>query len=342
MFNFIAEKLTQKKKEILDKINLEFKGLDAKKLWKEKEIKEGEKASIAACDGSFNYKEFRGFTIYVVTSEALIFDGKLKSIKACDIDILKPYKFTRERLRFYMHILETKTLLKALKHADIALFDGSIIGDIIRPLPFRLNPSSEIKKEIKEEFLPKLEISNGIEVSSKRFFKEIEERFEERAEAQSYLEYLEHMLCMKELLKNRDKIVAIAKTSQATEYFKENIPDIAIFEKSTYKQGYSIPIHGSIDEKLKRSFPILNDFFRDVQFTIFYARLEDRRNVLKFEIPKRISNVESLLEKIKGISVEGYPYLLKKAHKDVLVSNKEIEKIVKAFGFVERTGREML
>ncbi len=342
MFNFIAEKLTQKKKEILDKVNFDLKSFDAKKLWIEKEIKEGEKVPIAACDGSYNFKEFRGFTIYAVTSEALVFDEKLKSIKACDIDILYPYKFTKERLRFYMHIFETKALLKALKHADIALLDGSIIGDIIRPLPFRLNPKSEVKNEIKKEFLPKLEISNGIEISSRKFFKEIEERFEEKAEAQSYLEYLEHLLCMKELLKNNDKIVAIAKTSQATDYFKENIPDIAIFEKSTHKQGYSSPIYGSIDARLKRSFPILDDFFRNIQFTIFYARLEDRRNVLKFEIPKRISNVEKLLEKIKRICVEGYPYLLKKAHNDVLISNKEMEKIVKAFGFFERTGREVL
>ncbi|MEM5778043.1 MAG: DNA double-strand break repair nuclease NurA [Candidatus Aenigmatarchaeota archaeon] len=347
MFDFLFEKLAERKNQILNKINnLEFSEKIAKDWWINKEIKEGERIVIAGCDGSYNYKEFKSFTIYAVNSEVLIFDKKLNSIKACDIDILYPYRYTEERLRFYMHMFETKNIFNALKNnkIDLLLFDGSIIGDIIRPLPFQLNPDAIVKEQIKNNFLNKLK-SEDVEIVSKNYFKEIEKSFpNNKIEAQSYLEYLEHLLSLHNMLSFKEKIVAISKTSTSTYYFDKSMPDMAIFEKLSKSQGYSKPIYLTINEKLKREFPILNDFFKDLEFTIFYARLKDRKNLLKFEIPKRIkeNELENLLSKIKTISVDGYPYLLKKAHSDVVIHDVDMEKIARIFGFTEKTGREML
>jgi len=347
MFDFLVEKLAERKSQILSKIkSLDFNENVAKDFWIDFKIKDGESIVVAGSDGSYNYKEFKSFTIYAVNSEVLIFDKKLKAIKACDVDILYPYRFTDDRLRFYMHMFETKTIFNALKNnkIDLVLFDGSIIGDIIRPLPFQLNPDIFVREQIKNKFLSKLQ-SNNIEIVSKNFFKEIEKMYpNNKVEVQSYLEYLEHLLSLRNMLEFKEKIVAISKTSTSSNYFDRNIPDMAIFEKLSKAQGYSKPIYVTINEKLKREFPILDEFFKGLEFTIFYARLQDRKNVLKFEIPMKISEgeIKDLLSKIKNICVEGYPYLLKKAHNDVVVHDADIENIARIFGSLEKTGREML
>jgi len=45
---------------------------------------------------------------------------------------------------------------------------------------------------------------------------------------------------------------------------------------------------------------------------------------------------------IKRDAVEGYPYLLKKAHQDVIIRHKDINDLSKILGLYEKTGREML
>jgi NurA-like 5'-3' nuclease len=95
---------------------------------------------------------------------------------------------------------------------------------------------------------------------------------------------------------------------------------------------------------IKWRFPILDEEFKKLNFTIFYTRLQERKNVLKFEVPYKIEEdrMIEILENIKYISTDGYPYLLKKAHREAIMRRKDIEHLVKLFGLVERTGREML
>ena len=91
-------------------------------------------------------------------------------------------------------------------------------------------------------------------------------------------------------------------------------------------------------------FPIKNDFFRSLTFTIFYARLEDHKNILKFELPYFATEdkIKDILKIIKNKSAEGYPLLLKKAHNDVIIRNVDLERLSKIIGFMEKSGREML
>ena len=88
----------------------------------------------------------------------------------------------------------------------------------------------------------------------------------------------------------------------------------------------------------------MDDFFKGLSFTVFYARLEDYKNVLKFELPYKASKKEiiNILEALKGISPEGYPYLLKKAHNDVVISKSDLERLSNIIGFLQKSGREML
>jgi len=332
MFDVILESSVRKKdylKQKIDNLKDDISKLEVP--WKELDITEAECGIIAACDGSYNMKKFRPFALYAVGAEVVIFDKALKFIKSSDLDVLYPYVFVEDRLRFYMNIYELKT-------------------DIIRPLPFKLNPNKETKKKIEDKYLDKLKemVSNNdeIEIFAKRFYDEIKKDYPENGmEALSYLEYLESLLTLHELLeKHKDKLVAISKTSTSTTYFNSDVPDIAIFEQNSNKQGYSEPIYGEISEKLKRKFPILDQFFRNINFTIFYVRLEDRKNVLKFEIPIKLedSDILELLRKLKKISVGGYPYLLKKAHKDVVIGNLNMNHLITMLGLFDKTGREML
>lgn len=116
---------------------------------------------------------------------------------------------------------------------------------------------------------------------------------------ENYLENIEKLLALANLLKYKDKIIAISKTSIANEYFKSNIPDMAIFDKYIDNQviGYSYPPKYSPDKdnQLKREFPVENEFFKSLIFTIFYVRLEKNKNILKIELPYK-ANEERIKE----------------------------------------------
>jgi NurA-like 5'-3' nuclease len=121
---------------------------------------------------------------------------------------------------------------------------------------------------------------------------------------------------------------------------------MAIFDRYSTKQGYSKPKHVHIASKdVKREdFPVENKFFQDLTFTIFYARLENYKNILKFELPYKADEeqIKELLTRIKSKSAEGYPLLLKKAHYDVVIRKIDLDRLSKIIGFMEKSGREML
>ena len=159
-----------------------------------------------------------------------------------------------------------------------------------------------------------------------------------------FLSSLEKLLALYELLKEKKKIIAISKTSTNNKIFKSNIPDIAIFDKYTQSEGKSNEYYLPISNEVKHVFPIENDFFKSLEFTVFYLRLDKGKNVLKVELPYKASSreIEDIIEKLKKYSTEGYPYLLKKAHNDVVISNKNIKELANIIKIREKSGREML
>ena len=85
-------------------------------------------------------------------------------------------------------------------------------------------------------------------------------------------------------------------------------------------------------------------FFKSLNFTIFYLRLEDNKNVFKVELPYKASNEEvfRIIEKLKVFSVQGYPYLLNMAHNDVVIKDKNMDELLKLAKIYQKTNREML
>ena len=87
-----------------------------------------------------------------------------------------------------------------------------------------------------------------------------------------------------------------------------------------------------------------NDFFKGLTFTIFYVRLQDNKNVLKVELPYKASKKEvfEIIRKINVLSVQGYPYLLNKAHNDVVITDRNIRELLKIAKIYETTNREVM
>ena len=353
-----------KKKEVISKKIQEYEkyDLNVSAYWNDEKIaKSNDDLTIAAGDGSKHEKKFLGFYFYAISAESLIYNKQLSKIESSNIDIIPQSRFASDRIRNYMGLFEVKNALKTIRTYDIDyyLYDGSILGDLIRPFPLKKDVPQNIKYEIldlAEDYLIN-DIDNiknkDVGISSNKIANDIlNEKFDEfkKYDIAIFLEYIEKLLTLFNLLKYNKKIIAISKTSTSTDYFKSdgvNIPDIAIFDKHSQNPGFSSPIPKPVFgemEKLKREFPVEDAFFKNLKFTIFYLRLEENKNILKIELPYKADkdDIKNIISVINKDSAEGYPYLLKKAHNDVVIKKRDIEQLSKIIGFYEKSGREML
>ncbi|MCK9151706.1 DNA double-strand break repair nuclease NurA [Methanobacterium alcaliphilum] len=350
MLESLLELALVKRDNLRDKLEeLYASAPDTSQKWVEHTFNENkEDLILSAGDGSIHKKKFLSFVFYVISAETLIYKNKLETIENSNIDIMPHHRFVEDRLRNHMSLFELKNALKSLKDhkVDYYLFDGSILGNLIRPIPMDRELSAEIKDQIRSRYLNSLEGELNLEqvdISSNKFEDHIAEKFNNKTEAMVYLESLENLLVISKLLKYDKKIVGISKTSTSNELFELDIPDMALFDRNHRKQGYSLPKTQEVSKKVKHDFPVENDFFRGLTFTTFYARLEDNKNLLKFELPYKAEEeeIENLLNIIKTNCTEGYPYLLKKAHNDVVIKKRDMLHLLRIMGLDnEITGRE--
>ena len=310
---------------------------------------------LAAGDGSFNKKKFLGFNFYAVAAESLVYnpnekDSGLQTIESVELNILPHQSFFDDRIRNMMSIFEIKTKLKTFNDHDIDYYmdDGSLLGDLIRPIPIDKDIPSVLKTDVLKKIQKKLEKDISGDISSLNFKKEFSELFEDEKVNEkgliTFLESIEHLIAMKQLLYNKEKIIAISKTSTSNDIFHANVPDMAIFDRFTTDEGYSIPYYKKVTNEVKRDFPIANEHFRKMWFTIFFVRLEKNRNIIKVELPYHAleEDVRKIIGIIKSNATDGYPYLLKRAHNDVVIRNNDIDNLSQIIEFTERSGREML
>lgn len=309
-------------------------------LWREVEIPE-RKAIIGAEDGSLNHRRYKNFVIYAVNAIALVYNGSFQEIKHSDINILYPYKNIEERLNLYRTIFELKTALEVLDEAELFLLDGSMLSDVGYLKRFGRWLGEEEKREVLE-LAPELEKIEGVEIASMRFAAQFEG--EHKFEKIMFLEYLEFLSSLARLLEEGiEKLVAISKLSTKSS-FAEDLPDIAVFEEISKKQGYSRPEYEPLTSQVMGKFSVYEELFKSLVFTTFYARFEDKKGVFLLELPREIKDEEILeiLCKIKSTCIDGYPYFLTKAHKSVVITNRDMENIFTSLGIYAKTGREML
>lgn len=350
MLGSLIEEAISKKEEIQSQIEeYDFKDLNLENYWFDKTIPlSEEKSVIGAGDGSFNKKRFISFYLYAVAAESLIHnpfnnDG-LKNIELSNVGSLSHQSRLDDRLSNFMNILELQNTIKSLNDYDLDyyLFDGSLYGDLIWLFP-RSELSRDDKRSLLSKFLAPMKellFDDDIPIVSKYLLDREAVHFKNYDDYR-FLESVEKALLLEELLKSRKNIVGISKTSSTTDLLNWNIPDIALFNFYSKKEGYSKIYR---PEGFKRTFDIGGEFFKSLEFTVFYARLSPFKSVLKFELPYKASEEECLkvLSDLKRDCIDGYPYLLHKAHYDVVISNNDMNSISDIVNVVERQGREML
>lgn len=310
--------------------------------------------TIAAGDGSFNKKKFLTSNFCAVGAESIIYDGEIKKIDDSDIFEIPNVTFLDELLGNYMAIFELKCALRALKEYDVDyyMFDGSILGDLQNAYPRGASLPSKIRDNLDDVLLNEFERRLGIRKYG-LVFPEIRdslklmdlpksEDFNKSEEFNLQLASIEKIILLREILNYRKNIISISKTSSDNDLFHWNIPDIAFLDKFTKKQGMSKIKYRKVFSKA--AFPFYNDFFKGLTFTVFYVRLQDNKNVLKVELPYKASKEEvfRIIEKINVLSVQGYPYLLNKAHNDVVITDRNIKELLKIAKIYETTNREVM
>lgn len=380
MLDVMYEKTITNKKEIQRYFNNIKENLDIEKvknMFQECEFTKNEQDKVlAAVDGSYNKKKYMACFIYAICSQTIISNPKEKKIEkespTGDINTKTPseIKSIENVLSTYMNILELKSTIDTLQKHDIdyMLMDGSIRGTLSN------FPTTEVKEEIQNKLLyvttsiEKELKKNGfpLEIYTIKHKDEIlydlkksmkEDNLELRNtedEILRYLESLEQITCIKVLLeKYSEKIICISKTSQSKSLFNENIPDSAVLEYAINKSGYTklhepketILIRHLGPKKLTFDYPIMDSALKKQKYVIFFTKLSDKGNVLKVELPRdniTEEQIKEILNDLSSASIDGYPYILKKAHEEVVIRNKNMKNIINNLEINEKTGRDML
>lgn len=380
MLDILLEKTILNQKDITNFFNTIGENIDIDKIQKEfheyNPKTETPTKTFAAIDGSYNNKKLMAAFVYAIASQTIIYNPKTKITKessAGDIKLISSTKTRniREILSQQMNILELKSTIDTLQRypdIDYMLLDGMISGIIYQTSNSKFSPL--IKKYLQQWAKQiEIEIYSGnfpIEVKSitqqdeiiekiKQIYKfKLKEEVEDLNSIISYMQTLEQLTCLNYLLKKfSHKIVGISKTSSTQQQFNQQIPDAAAVEYTCENPGYTTPmkltdirpLRTTSDDSIHVQLPIHKDL-TNIVYTTFFTRLDKRGNVLKIELPYDISEdedkIKSILDDINSISLNGYPYILKRAHDDVVIKQEDMYKIMKRLGIYEKTGRDML
>lgn len=138
------------------------------------------------------------------------------------------------------------------------------------------------------------------------------------------------------IMKKRDNVVFIAKTSNTKKQF-ENLGslagDIFYYNHVTIKPGFSKIF---VEKK----------YGADKIISSAFVRLSDSTPIIKLEIlgdNHDNDEIKSIMNKLYKTSIGGYPYALKLAHNNCKISDKELAKMVSLLGLSNEIGsREVL
>ncbi len=382
MLDILYQKSIEKKEEINEFFNNIIQEIDLEKVKNEyieyDFTKTTQDKNFAAIDGSFNKKKFMAAYVYTLTSQTIISkkgEDATKESEAGEISTISTiYNQKIDRiLSTYMNIMELKSTIDTLKkHPDLdyMLLDGSISGTLLNYRTVDLDEDiiKTLKNLSKINFKDELDKDNiPLEVTSEKIGafalteckkiikgKNLEYDLEEvEMDILLCLAGFEQLYCISYLMKNfKRKLVCVSKTSSTKSMFNEKIPDAAVIEYVCDHSGYTTPHkYNSMRPvryvgKIKRQvdFPVENGELSNSAYEVLFTKLENNSNVLKIELPYE-TNVERILEilnDLESISVKGYPHILKKAHDEVKIKSKHVDRIVKNMGLFDKTGRDML
>jgi NurA-like 5'-3' nuclease len=341
-----------RKRDRLRLIEGNYAALEEKvwKVWTTELPEEFRPDSTVAVDGSRNRKSFAGYVLYAVGAGSVLYRGGQR-VKGenflVDVDILKPEEYSDARIRILMGILEFKAALLSCDDVSYVLFDGSIVGAMVRPSVFNQEVPRELKEKVEDLFSESLvhsfSLSKEFPIDSAKFYGELKKFASGRefALAAGYLEYLEYLYSLSLLLKRSvGKIISVSKHSDSRNYsFDPLLPDVAVLNSLNLPPGYTKPVKVSVTKEKKFKFPLkFEEELRDFEFNSFFFRLP-KGNVFKVETALE---PERALAVLKYYSVKGYPYPLREVHDLVKIRNSDLELTVNLVKHRGVTGRESL
>ncbi len=332
-------------------------------------------------DGSYNKKHYLGFYLYVACGYAVYYEEKgifkEQILGDVNLTVLKRTDLIDEYIRMLMFLLEMKAALKLSYKTkpSLIIFDGTLTGRFITFFPktdWFINEEFEGKiADIASEFIGDIKenlFKEDITAFSTEIIKKVKKRlnqqFKDKGDRRDILEatlsklaYFEYLLLLHKLfydLKWNPIVIGVAKTSHQTEIFNRSLPDLRILHKFVKKPGYTKPTYINMEEKKwefseifeKKEKNVVIEL-KDVQIKYIYGKYNLGRTISLIEIYENPENKnikpEDILNYLNYYSVYGYPFLLKKADKEVKISNKDLDIIEKLLDLKnELHGREGL
>ncbi|RLE60678.1 MAG: hypothetical protein DRJ35_02575 [Thermoprotei archaeon] len=293
---------------------------------------------VGGVDGSVNYIEYKGTMFTVANAEVIVLadEGLLRVDASGFADIIVPYWLPKERSKLYMEILEYKTALKALKENKdiVVLFDGSLLHSMPRMPRRYFTYSTKDIRYIEETFGERFrEAEENVDVISREIVMEMLERDGENINHRILTIEIFELLSTLSLLLDPEfagRILWVAKNSTDNSVFHKTIADIAILERYTIGPGFYTA--GSSYLKGLEFFEIF-DKIRRVPIFVYYARLDEKGPVLRVEAPYiSEKEIKEYLALMSSISAGGYPYVLRVAHRDVIVRNNDVKALAGMLG----------
>ena len=299
-----------------------------------------------------------------------------------NLSVIKKNKYLDVYLKLLMFLLEIKSTIK-LAHKtkpEVIILDGTLSSKFITIFPKTdwfsnedfggklANIATEFTEDIKNNLFYDGITSFSKEIKEKVLLRLIKEFGEKKGSRKDILEatlskmaFFEYLFLLHHLFYKLDwnpLIIGVGKTSSLTEIFKSSIPDIKIFLTFIKETGYSIKREKvSLDENIKWEFSELfeakekhiENELREVIIDYFYCKLDKGRNIILVEIFEN-PNLENkyfeqdyILDILSYYSVGGYPFLLKKADREVRITHKDMELVEQILGLQnEIHGREAL
>ncbi len=289
---------------------------------------------IVGVDGSVNSIEYKGCLFMVADAEAVASNNGLSRVAAGGFaDFLLPYWLPRERSRVYMSILELYVALQALEKLRnaLVLMDGSLLN--IFPKSLRRYYSSSLAREYEHQvsLSPCREYCDS---SVRELVKGLANEplpSEEIRRRAATLELIELLKVLYVILKRHGgRIAWIAKNSTDTTLFKKSLSDIAVLERTTKGRGYT-PAGTSLLEPPPGA--EASSFLGGVPVNVYYVRLNEEGPVLRLEAPfMGEDTAKHVMGSLTRVSAAGYPYVLRRAHRDVIVRKKDIETLARLLG----------
>ncbi len=337
---------------------------------------------VVAEDGSYNRKHYLGFYLYSVSGYAVGFkkDGTFSEEVTGDINlsVIKKTDTVDQFLRMLMFLCELKALLRLSlrEKPDFLIIDGTLSSRFITIFPktdwFSGEEFEGKIASIAGEFIPLLK-ENLFDEDITAFSHKVKRKVIERLNSEfgekglrrdvieatlSKLAYFEYLLLLHTLFYGLDWnpiVIGIAKTSHSTEIFNKSIPDLRIFHQVINQTGYSHPYIYLNLEEIKWEFSQVFEYLeediayqlKEITIKYFYGKYEEGRTISLIELYENPGHMdikpEHILDVLSYFSVEGYPFPLRKADKEVRITHKDMDFIESLLGLQREVhGREGL